>query len=123
VSEKKTILLVDDDPLICEMTQELLRRLGYNVAVVMTAKEARAAFFDDPVQFDLIMIDHILSDESGIELASDLLGIRPDVRIALYTGGSTELEDVRSRGIRAVVSKAFTREEFRKALERIFDEE
>jgi hypothetical protein len=41
--------------------------------------------------------------------------------IALYTGGLTVIEDVRPMGIRAVISKALTMEEFTDALTRVFD--
>jgi two-component system cell cycle sensor histidine kinase/response regulator CckA len=120
MSDRKTILLIDDDPLICEMTRDVLEQFGYNPVVVMSAEEARTVFSENPKQFDLIMVDHILSDESGINLAADLLRIRPDILIALYTGGNAEVEDVRSKGIRAVIPKGLSRGEFRETLERIF---
>jgi CheY-like chemotaxis protein len=121
MSHRKTILLIDDDPLICEMTQGVLERLGYDSMAVGSAQAARKAFSDNPGQFDLIIVDHILSDESGIDLAEDLLRIRPDIPIVLYTGGQTEIEDVRSKGVRAIIAKGLTRREFAEALDRIFD--
>jgi CheY-like chemotaxis protein len=121
VSHRKTILLIDDDPLICEMTRDILERLGYNSMAVASAHEARTAFSANPGRFDLILVDHLLSDESGIELAADLLRIRSDVPIVLYTGGGAEIEEVRSKGVRAVISKGLTRQEFAQALERIFE--
>ena len=121
MSHRKTILLIDDDPLICEMTQGVLERLGYDSIAVASAQAARTAFSDNPGQFDLIIVDHILSDESGIDLAEDLLRIRPDIPTVLYTGGQTEIEDVRSKGVRSIIAKGLTRREFAEALDRIFD--
>jgi DNA-binding NtrC family response regulator len=121
VSHRKTILLIDDDPLICEMTCDVLERLGYNSMAVASAHEARTVFSADPGLFHLILVDHLLSDESGVELAGDLLRIRSDVPIVLYSGGGTEIEEVRSKGVRAVIAKGLTRQEFAEALERIFE--
>jgi CheY-like chemotaxis protein len=121
VSHRKTILLIDDDPLICEMTQAVLEKLGYTSMAVESAEAARAAFSANPRQFDLILVDHLLSDASGVELAGDLLRIRPDVPIILYTGGGAEIEEVRSKGVRAVISKGLSRQEFAEALERVFE--
>ena len=121
MSHRKTILLIDDDPLICEMTQAVLDRLGYNSMAVASAEEARTVFSGNPRQFDLIMVDHILSDKSGVELATDLLCIRPDIPIVLYTGGRAEIEDVQSKGIHAIIPKGLSRQEFAGALEHIFN--
>jgi DNA-binding NtrC family response regulator len=121
VSRRKTILLIDDDPLICEMTQDILDRLGYDSITVASAHEARTAFSANPRLFDLILVDYLLSDESGVELAGDLLRIRPDVPVVLYTGGGAGIEDVRSKGVCAVITKGLTRQEFAETLERIFE--
>ena len=122
VPHGKKILLIDDDPLISEMTHAVLTRLGYESVAVPSAKAALQAFSDNPGQFDLVMVDHILSDTSGVDLAADLLSIRPDIVIVLYTGGQADIEDVRSKGVRAIIPKGLTRQEFAEALERIFEE-
>lgn len=122
MSDKKTILLIDDDELVCEMTVAVLKKLGYDCRAVASACEAREAFSDDPLKFDLIMVDHLLSDANGIALATDLLGIRPDIPIVLYTGGQGGVEDVHSKVVRAIITKGLTRQEFAEALERIFEE-
>ncbi len=121
MSYKKTILLIDDDELICEMTQGVLEKLGYNCMTAANAHEARALFSGDPGKFDLIMVDHLLSDASGVDLAADLLSVRHDALIVLYTGGSADVEDVRSKGVRAVIPKGLTRQELAGAIERIFE--
>ena len=123
VSPKKTILLIDDDPLVCEMTQGVLGRLGYNSIVNMSAREARETFSNSPWQFDLIMVDLLLPDGNGIELAQGLLGIRSDVPIVLYTGRVVELEDIRAKGICAVASKGLSRGELGIVIKQALEQE
>jgi len=123
VSGKKTILLVDDDPLVCEMTQTILERLGYKAVTAMSAEEARTTFTGDPRLFDLIMIDHVLTDGSGVQLADELSRIRPDIPMVLYTGGPAVMGDIQSKAIRGIIRKGLTKGELAAALGRIFDEE
>jgi two-component system, OmpR family, response regulator CpxR len=106
----KTILVIDDDPVMCELTQEVLEDAGFAVAA-MDIEEARAAFSDNPHRFDLILIDHFLSGTRGEEHATDFLCLRADIPIALYTGTDISLEEVRSKGICAVIEKPLTNSE------------
>ena len=69
------------------------------------------------------MVDHILSDGDGVDLASEFLDIRPGIPVALYTGGALTIEEVQSRGISAVIPKVLTMEEFTEELKRVFDTE
>ena len=116
MSDKKKILMVDDDSIFCELTQEILEEIGYDSVAVADAEEARAVFLDNPRQFDLIILDHILSGVQGAELAADFLHLRPDIPIALYTGADLTLEKVRSKGIHAVINKPLTKNEFASAI-------
>ena len=121
MSDRKSILVIDDDEVVSEMTKQVLERIGYTAMVVTSAGAALVALSNDPQQFDLIMVDHILSEANGVELAVDLLRIRPNIPIVLYTGGQTTIEDVRSKGIRAVIPKGLSRRELGEALKFVFD--
>lgn len=123
MSHKKTILLIDDDLLVCEMTRGVLGRLGYNSMISMSAREARETFSNNPWRFDLIMVDLLLPDGNGIELAQQLLGVRSDMPIVLYTGRIVELEDVRAKGIRAVAWKGLSRGELGMVLKQALEQE
>ena len=118
---RKNILVVCDDELISQLTQKRLEMLGYNSMVAPNAEAARLIFFRNSEEFDLVMVDHILFDGNGVDLASEFLDIRPGIPIALYTGGALTIEDVQSKGIRAVIPKVLTMEEFAEALKGVFD--
>jgi CheY-like chemotaxis protein len=116
MSDKRKILMVDDDPIFCELTQAVLEKIGYDSFAVGDAEKARTVFVDDPQQFDLIILDHILSGVLAEELAADFLHLRPDIPIALYTGAVVSLEKLRSKGIRAVINKPLTKNELAAAI-------
>ena len=121
MSDRKNLLVVCDDEMICQVTQKRLEILGYNSIVATGAEAARLAFQHNSEKFNLVMMDRNLFDGDGIDLASEFLDIRPGIPIALYTGGSTVIEDVQPMGICAVISKALTLEEFADALRQVFD--
>jgi two-component system cell cycle sensor histidine kinase/response regulator CckA len=81
----KTILLVDDDPTVVESLDKLLTRRGYAVLAAQTMDEAIAATRRATV-IDLLVVDAVMPEVSGPELAEILLFIRPNMKILFITG-------------------------------------
>jgi signal transduction histidine kinase/predicted RNA-binding protein with RPS1 domain/FixJ family two-component response regulator len=80
----RQILIVDDEVEFAAGFAEWLERLGYEVDVVNTAREAKSLKLD----YDLLFIDVDLEDFSGLDLAAYFLDESPYVEIALMTGMS-----------------------------------
>jgi CheY-like chemotaxis protein len=59
INEQKTILLVEDDPIIATSESRKLEECGYNVIHVMEGKKAIEAVNKNPT-FDLILMDILL---------------------------------------------------------------
>jgi two-component system response regulator HydG len=78
------ILLVDDDPEQCELLSELLTSQDFEVSATTSPQEAldRAGRED----FDVILTDLGMSEMSGIELCTRLVGVRRDVPVIVVTG-------------------------------------
>jgi two-component system cell cycle sensor histidine kinase/response regulator CckA len=85
----ETILYVEDEPTVREVTTEQLRSLGYRVLACACAEEALrvAADHDDPIH--LLLTDVVMPDLNGRVLAARLLPTRADLRV-LYTTGYGE---------------------------------
>ncbi len=64
------ILVVDDEPLLCKMVSAMLKREGYTIRTVTNGKDALAAVEEE--QPDLITLDVMMPDISGIEVAKKL---------------------------------------------------
>ncbi len=107
------ILLVDDDAGQLKSLARMLERLGYKITARSSGRTAAAAFKKDPEAFDLVITDQTMPGTSGIELARDLVKIRPDIPIILNTGFSEKVngETVGRDGIRAFIMKPFTAQE------------
>ena len=64
------VLVVDDEPQILRALQTNLRGVGYEVATAATAREALAAAAMRPP--DAVILDLVLPDGSGIDVAREL---------------------------------------------------
>ncbi|MBI1294250.1 response regulator [bacterium] len=94
---ERTVLLVEDSPLLLESVAEFLEYQGYTVLSAVTPKEALAYAEGFPGVIHLLLTDIVLPDMNGPEMAALVLALRPQVQV-LYTSGYS-VEAVASRGV------------------------
>lgn len=101
------VLHVDDEPLVCEYMCDLLESWGLSVSSRPNGIEAVRTFSDDPERFDLAIVDQTMPRISGVEVAKNMLKLRPDFPVIIYTGYSDEVDEdvVRTIGAHALVRK------------------
>ncbi len=66
---KTTILVVDDEPDICELVREILEDEGYRVVTAENGVEARRHWRDDPPH--LVLLDIWMPDVDGVSLLKE----------------------------------------------------
>ena len=93
----ETILIIDDDPAIGDLDQEVLQRAGYAVRRAYSGTEARLLLRE--LRPDLILLDLMLPGLSGEALLPELAGIPTIVvsaktavqdRVGLLLGGAVD---------------------------------
>ena len=82
----ETILLVEDEPTLLEMTSRMLERLGYNVLAAGTPGEAIRLAQEHSGRIDLLLTDVVMPEMNGRDLAKNLLSIYPDIRRLFMSG-------------------------------------
>ncbi len=87
------ILLIDDEEQIVLLEQMMLERLGYRVTARTSSLNALDDFRADPFQFDLVISDRSMPNMTGIQLADELIAIRPEIPIIICTGFADEKEE------------------------------
>lgn len=101
------VLYVDDDETVMVLMEALLQRQGYRVTGHNDPEAALRAVRGEPHGFDLVITDFNMPARTGLDLAQDLVEIRPDLPVVILSGYVSE--SVRSRaaalGVRSVVSK------------------
>jgi PAS domain S-box-containing protein len=117
------ILFVDDEPDLVDIGTSILSSLGYAVTGVNSSIEALDQFRAEPAHFDLVFTDMTLPKMTGIELACEILQIRPDIPIILCSGihEPSTGEKVKSLGIKAYCIKPLTRRELSRVIRDTLD--
>jgi len=82
----ETILLVEDEPAILQMTTMMLTRLGYTVVAAATPGEAIRLALEYRERIDLLMTDVVMPEMNGRELAGNLLSHYPDLKRLFMSG-------------------------------------
>jgi PAS domain S-box-containing protein len=82
----ETVMIVDDEPMLVALAEEMLAELGYEPVGFDSSHAALQAFRADPRRFDLVLTDEAMPDLVGIELAREIRRLRPDVPIVLMSG-------------------------------------
>jgi CheY-like chemotaxis protein len=80
------ILFTEDEEGVRNITVKALRDYGYQVTEAETAGEAVDIFKKADGDFLLIFSDIVLADKTGIELAEELLEMKPDLKVLLTSG-------------------------------------
>lgn len=81
----KNILVVDDDSTVRELLVSTLSSAGYAVRSAGSYEEALEIFQENPEFFHLLLVDVVLPDRSGWDLAETLLKIKPDLKVLYMT--------------------------------------
>jgi PAS domain S-box-containing protein len=82
------IMVVDDEPALVALAEEMLAELGYEPAGFRSSTAALRAFNANPQRFDLVLTDEMMPDLNGTGLALEIRRLRPDVPIVLMSGYS-----------------------------------
>jgi CheY-like chemotaxis protein len=101
------VLFIDDEPALCLTAQKLLERLNYEVHTETSAVDALALFRKEPAGFDLILTDLTMPLMTGMDVAREVLRVRPDLPVLVATGfnASWSRDTVRALGVRDLVLK------------------
>lgn len=90
VWDAPTVLVVDDEPIICETVAAVLARSGLSVLKALNSKSAlEIALRHSP---DLLFSDIKMPGMNGIELAMAVATELPNCRVLLFSGHATQKE-------------------------------
>lgn len=107
ISGHERILLVDDEAPLAEITARALNKTGYKVTYKTDSIEALETFKAHPGDFDVILTDQTMPRMTGIDLAVELLKIRAQIPIIMFTGiiDQDTMQYAKEIGIRKIILK------------------
>ena len=105
--EGEQILVVDDEPQVLAILQQMLDELGYIVTACPDGEQAVDVVRAEPDRFDLIITDQTMPKLTGGQLTEQLHQIRPQLPVILATGlgQAVSEENFREHGVCALLKK------------------
>jgi len=119
----ETILLVEDNAALREVTRRRLEELGYTVLLAADGAEALALAGARSEPIDLLLTDVVMPNLGGGELAQRLAALRPGLRVLYmsgYTDGAIEQHGVLAAGV-MLLEKPFSGEQLLRAVRVVLD--
>jgi two-component system cell cycle sensor histidine kinase/response regulator CckA len=119
----ETLLLVDDEEMILEVSREILETLGYTVIQAQGGKEAIDLYRAYKDNIDMVILDMIMPDMGGGETYDQLKVINPELKALLSSGYSIDgqAKEILERGCDGFIQKPFNMKELSGKIREILD--
>jgi CheY-like chemotaxis protein len=107
----EAVMVVDDDPVLVELAEEMLIELGYRPTGFRSSVAALEILRAEPRRFEVVLIDELMPQLSGTGLAAEIRQLRPDLPILLMSGysGRDLMQRAGLAGVDAVLRKPLVR--------------
>lgn len=115
----KRILVVDDEPFVCDAVKLMLAFDGHEVETANSGKQALTVF--EKGKFDLVITDFAMPEMKGDELAAAIKSRAPGQPVVMITAYAEMLQASGNPllGVDFVISKPFLLENLREAIVKV----
>jgi DNA-binding NtrC family response regulator len=105
----KTILLIDDEPMVTDICEMMLKALGYKVLKAHSGSEGIKIYEANRDRIDLIISDFNMPGMNGQEVVNKLRILDHGVQVLLQSGGLsvTHEEEAMVRGFNGFLQKPY----------------
>jgi two-component system, cell cycle sensor histidine kinase and response regulator CckA len=105
----ETILLADDEDLICDLGARILTKAGYTVITASNGEEALEVYQARSDEISLVILDLIMPTMGGKQCLEELLKIEPQIKVLIASGYSADgrTKEIVEAGAKGFVSKPY----------------
>jgi two-component system cell cycle sensor histidine kinase/response regulator CckA len=116
----ETVLVVEDDDIVRQLSCQVLRRRGYAVLEAANAGEALLINEEHQGDIHLLLSDVIMPRVNGVDLAARVKRLRPSIRVVFMSGYSGEAA-VPALGDAVLIAKPFAPDELLTRVRELLD--
>ena len=118
-----TILLVDDEEMILDVSVQLLKILGYKVIEARGGKEAVDIYRQAKDKIDMVLLDMVMPEMCGGKAYDLMKDINPNVKVLLSSGYSIDGQatEILNRGCDGFIQKPFSMKGLSQRIREILD--
>jgi signal transduction histidine kinase len=105
----ETVLLVDDENLITDVGEKILKKMGYTVFTAKSGKEAVEIYEKNKDGIDIVILDMVMPGMGGGETFDLLKKMNPRIKVLLSSGYSVDGQaaEILERGCSGFIQKPF----------------
>ncbi|WP_045221075.1 hybrid sensor histidine kinase/response regulator [Desulfonatronum thioautotrophicum] len=120
----ETILVVDDEPEIRELTRDALEMLGYSVKVAFNGEQALNIYREHGKSIHLVLLDLNMPGMGGYKCLKELLRLDREVKVVVASGykANARGKDMLASGAKGFLGKPFMLKELAAMVRRALDE-
>ena len=117
------ILLVDDEEMVLDVGERMLKKLGYGVLLANNGQEALELYSTNGVKIDMILLDMVMPGMGGGEIYDRIKEINPRVKALLLSGYSEdgEAKEIMNRGCNGFIQKPFNMTQLSRSIVDVFN--
>jgi PAS domain S-box-containing protein len=114
----ETVMVIDDEPAMAGLAQEMLAELGYEAVAFTSSVDALGAYQKDPARFDAILSDEVMPQLTGTQLSARLRQAHATLPILIISGYGGPGFEIRAKeaGVDRLLRKPYRRRELAQAL-------
>ena len=120
---KGTVLLVDDEEIVLDAGEQMLRKLGYEVLLAKSGQEALELYKKNQDRIDLVLLDMVMPGVGGGKTYDRLKEINPKIKVLLSSGYSIDgqAKEIMKRGCDGFIQKPFNLGQLSQSIRKILD--
>ncbi len=119
-----TVLVIDDEEVVRNVTKRMLSRIGYNPLLAEDGPSGTEIYKHNKENIVCVMLDMTMPRMSGEETLARLKEINPDVRVLLMSGYSEQEASNRfnGKGVSGFMQKPYTPQDLQEKLSEILEQ-
>lgn len=120
---KGPILIADDEKLVRNISEFMLKKSGAEVMTACDGEEAIKMYKENKDKVDLVILDMVMPNKNGKDTFYELKKINPDLKVIICSGFSmnVEVSELLADGAACFVQKPFTKDDLMGAIKTALD--
>jgi len=118
-----TVLFIDDEDMTLQVGSQILNALGYSVLTSASGSEGVEILKKQREEVDLVILDMVMPDMSGMETFDALREVDPNIKVLLSSGYSAEgpANEIMKKGCNGFIQKPFNISELSTKINSVLD--
>ena len=123
VKGEGTVLLVDDEEMVLEAGEQMVKTLGYKVLSSTNSQEALELYKKNQDRIEIVLLDMVMPGVGGGKTFDRLKEINPRVKVLLLSGYSIDGQatEILKRGCDGFIQKPFSLKQLSQSIRKILD--